>query len=246
MVVQFTFGFITPSGNIIRALLLALNQSQIACSGQAYLPTGSPQVYGGPICLLILQIAGLFTFLVAYDGGHLAGTGTRIADTLFFWKRKQRHSGRRGDPEKVAFRHSPPADVLSETKRAEDSQDDALRVLHLSKRFGRSKEPVVDDMTFGVKHGEVYASLGPNGAGKVCRDPDPFLRGSRSSAGRYRPFPDTLVPVVCQSLISKLLLSPQNTCCSQPSMVWPSLTDFTDDNNLPNPWHSQAHAHQRP
>lgn len=48
--------------------------------------------------------------------------------------------------------------------RTQKSEDDGLRVLHLTKTFGR--ETVLEDVTFGVRHGEVFALLGPNGAGK--------------------------------------------------------------------------------
>lgn len=43
-------------------------------------------------------------------------------------------------------------------------ESDGLRVMHLTKSFG--KNTAVDNVTFGVKHGEVFALLGPNGAGK--------------------------------------------------------------------------------
>ena len=45
-----------------------------------------------------------------------------------------------------------------------NSSNDGLRVLHLTKSFG----PVtaVENLTFGIKRGEVFALLGPNGAGK--------------------------------------------------------------------------------
>ena len=41
---------------------------------------------------------------------------------------------------------------------------DGLRVLHLSKSY--AGKMVVDDVTFGVRPGEIFALLGPNGAGK--------------------------------------------------------------------------------
>jgi ATP-binding cassette, subfamily A (ABC1), member 3 len=150
----------------MRALLLALNQSQIACNGQRYIPAGDIRVYGGPIFYLILQIVGLYAFLVAYDGGYFAGFGTQIAGVVTFWKRGSIQRGR-NDPEKTGYSRNPPADVVAEIARTEGSTDDALKILHISKEFGRSKQPVVDDVTFGIKYGEVYASLGPNGAGKV-------------------------------------------------------------------------------
>jgi ABC-type multidrug transport system ATPase subunit len=55
-------------------------------------------------------------------------------------------------------------DVANELSRVTDSQD-GLRVLHLTKSF--KKFVAVEDVTFGVGRGEVFALLGPNGAGKT-------------------------------------------------------------------------------
>ena len=148
--VQFSYGLLTPSGNLVRALLLGLNQSQLLCRNQGYISyAGDIEVYGGPILYLTLQTLAAYAFLVWYDGG---------------WRP---HIGRFGrlrtgkDVEKDTVIVEP--DVMEETSRAETSTD-GLRLLHLSKRFRR--DTVVDDVTFGVQHGEVFALLGPNGAGK--------------------------------------------------------------------------------
>lgn len=45
-----------------------------------------------------------------------------------------------------------------------NSSNDGLRVLNLTKSFGHVT--AVDNLTFGIKRGEVFALLGPNGAGK--------------------------------------------------------------------------------
>ena len=42
--------------------------------------------------------------------------------------------------------------------------DDIIRIQHLSKRFGEVQ--AVDDLSFSVKKGELFAFLGVNGAGK--------------------------------------------------------------------------------
>ncbi|GJN69804.1 hypothetical protein PLICBS_003856 [Purpureocillium lilacinum] len=44
------------------------------------------------------------------------------------------------------------------------AREDGLRVMHLTKSFG--KDAAIDNVTFGVKRGEVFVLLGPNGAGK--------------------------------------------------------------------------------
>jgi ATP-binding cassette, subfamily A (ABC1), member 3 len=53
--------------------------------------------------------------------------------------------------------------VSNELTRVSSSQD-GLRVLNLTKNFGKTL--AVDNVTFGVPRSEVFALLGPNGAGK--------------------------------------------------------------------------------
>jgi len=42
-----------------------------------------------------------------------------------------------------------------------------IRVQHLTKRYGKSANAAVDDVSFDVHPGELFAFLGPNGAGKT-------------------------------------------------------------------------------
>jgi ABC-type multidrug transport system ATPase subunit len=55
-------------------------------------------------------------------------------------------------------------DVLKEANEASAS-DDLLRVLNVSKTFGKNK--VVDNVSLGVSQDTIFALLGPNGAGKT-------------------------------------------------------------------------------
>ena len=55
-------------------------------------------------------------------------------------------------------------EVAQELTRVTSSRDDGLQVLNVTKAFG--KNVAVEDITFGVRRGEVFALLGPNGAGK--------------------------------------------------------------------------------
>ena len=45
--------------------------------------------------------------------------------------------------------------------------DPIIRVEHLSKRYKGATVPAVDDVSFDVAPGELFAFLGPNGAGKT-------------------------------------------------------------------------------
>ena len=45
--------------------------------------------------------------------------------------------------------------------------DPIIRVEHLTKRYKKSATPAVDDISFDVGQGELFAFLGPNGAGKT-------------------------------------------------------------------------------
>jgi ABC-2 type transport system ATP-binding protein len=45
--------------------------------------------------------------------------------------------------------------------------DSMIQVDHLVKRYKKSKVPAVDDISFDVAPGELFAFLGPNGAGKT-------------------------------------------------------------------------------
>lgn len=151
-IVQFTFGLITPSGTLLRVLLLALNQSQLLCRQRQFVSyAGDITVYGGPYLYFILQIIGFYAFLVCHDSGW------RPAFLNVRWSRKS-HQDDEKDPGGAT------EDVLRETRRAGTCKDE-LRLLHVNKQF--KHKTVVDDATFAVDDGEALALLGPNGAGKT-------------------------------------------------------------------------------
>jgi ATP-binding cassette, subfamily A (ABC1), member 3 len=137
--------------NLFRAVELGLNSYIIRCrdTGMVTDP-GSIYAYGGPILLLCFQIVGLF-FLTMYIEGVSMSWFNGKAETSISDHEKTASSGR--------------ADVDAETARVEASESDLLRVLHISKRFGANH--AVEDLSFGLRTGEIMALLGPNGAGKT-------------------------------------------------------------------------------
>ncbi|RBQ82602.1 hypothetical protein VDGD_07454 [Verticillium dahliae] len=150
--VHFIVSIFAPIGSVARSLLLALNLFSTACDGDvvASNPGGMLQ-YGGPILYLILQSIVLFGVLLWGDSGS---PGSSIAG-LFRKKAKEQNAAEATDEE-----------VAKELTRVTSTQngDDGLKVTHVTKSFG--KNTAVDNVTFGIKRGEVFACLGPNGAGK--------------------------------------------------------------------------------
>ncbi|OCK78942.1 ABC transporter, partial [Lepidopterella palustris CBS 459.81] len=153
-IVNFTINLITPIGNLIRGMIISMNLFTAICSGAppvvATYP-GSIKLYGGPIVYLIGQSLVLFSILILSDHGWKLS-----------WLKK---SAPAPDVEEHDTKEK---EVLDEIERVKTS-DDGLRVLHLTKNF-KSKAAgtmtAVDDLSFGVKKGEMFALVGPNGAGK--------------------------------------------------------------------------------
>lgn len=170
-VAHFAFSIITPTGSMIRSLLLALNEFSLLCRGTSVASyPGDIGVYGGPILYLIVQSIVLFMVLVWWDSGYKPAFLTTLPRLL---RRGEVGKGDTVDTEHDGATHSDastlfdPA-VTSEARRIESQtppDTDSLRVLHLNRFFGRGNH-AVQDMTFGIPRGEVFALLGPNGAGK--------------------------------------------------------------------------------
>ncbi|KAK2779107.1 hypothetical protein FQN52_006658 [Onygenales sp. PD_12] len=146
-VVHFVIAAFSPIGNVTRSMFASLNMFSILCDDKEIITyPGDITLYGGPILYLILQSLFLFGLLLWWDSGPLL--------------RKLRAKFKSEDAEEIL---DTDADISNELTRV-SSSNDGLRVLHLSKTFG--KFVAVQDVTFGVARGEVFALLGPNGAGK--------------------------------------------------------------------------------
>ncbi|KAF2493864.1 hypothetical protein BU16DRAFT_58020 [Lophium mytilinum] len=153
-IVNFTFNLVTPIGNLTRALIISLNMFSSLCSGapskMATYP-GGIKLYGGPILYLVGQSLVQFGVLMLVDHGWTPN-----------WFKKP-------TPEPDVEDHdTKETEVLDEIERVACSND-GLRVLHLTKTFKTrafGAVTAVDDLSFGVKKGEIFGIVGPNGAGK--------------------------------------------------------------------------------
>ncbi|KAF9771105.1 hypothetical protein IL306_011270 [Fusarium sp. DS 682] len=150
--VHFVISAFAPIGSALKALFISTNLFSTACEGREL--TDNPSgilYYGGPILYLILQSIILFGLLIWLDTGS---AGASIRGLL------QRGNKPESDEEHVD------EDIIDErekvTRNAENEH--GLRVMHLTKSF--RDNIAVDNVTFGIKRGEVFALLGPNGAGK--------------------------------------------------------------------------------
>ncbi|KAJ6438163.1 outer membrane autotransporter barrel protein [Purpureocillium lavendulum] len=145
---------LAPIGSVARALFLVTNLYSSACVGNEISSRpGDLRAYGSPILCLTIQCV----FLLG----------------LLFWIDTQ-PTGRRGPARDGSIRDRAmdiqrPQQADEGASKAIDSQHavtdlDGLQVRHLTKTFG--KITALDNITFNVARGEVFALLGPNGAGK--------------------------------------------------------------------------------
>ncbi|PGH12947.1 hypothetical protein AJ79_03920 [Helicocarpus griseus UAMH5409] len=147
IVVHFVIAAISPISNVTRSMFASLNMFSILCNEKEVKSyPGDITLYGGPILYLIVQSFFLLGLLLWWDSGPLF--------------RKLREKFKPEDAEDIV---DTDADISNELTRV-SSSNDGLRVIHLSKTFNKSV--AVQDVTFGVSRGEVFALLGPNGAGK--------------------------------------------------------------------------------
>ncbi|ODA81170.1 hypothetical protein RJ55_04134 [Drechmeria coniospora] len=145
LIANWVISAIFPTGSLIRALFVALNTFSTTCDDdklQAY--PGAMTAYGGPILYLAVQAMLLFGLVIWLESGY-GKLSTETAEQS---------------------KEVDDAEIANELVRVDGPGEhaDGLRVVHLTKAFG--KNTVVDNVTFGVPHGEVFTLLGPNGAGK--------------------------------------------------------------------------------
>lgn len=201
-IVHFTLALISPMANLTRALFVSLNVFNLICRDRSIASyPGELTLYGGPILYLILQSACLFGILLWWDSG--------LKISLF-----RRKVYRTQDGEEV---DGPEDEITAEVKRVNTSSDDGLRALHLTKAFGPNV--AVEDVTFGVKRGEVFALLGPNGAGKSTTIS--LIRGDiRPSDGRGEVFVEDISITKRRAAARNFLgVCPQVDACDQMTVI---------------------------
>lgn len=151
LIVHFVISAVVPIGSATRALFLTVNLFSAACDGdQVSSNPGGLLQYGSPILYLVVQCFILFGLLLWFDSGSVGSSLRGL-----FRKDEVAPQEDQSDEE-----------VVNELTRVTSSgtHEDGLRVMHLTKAF--KDNIAVDNMTFGIKRGEVFALLGPNGAGK--------------------------------------------------------------------------------
>ena len=151
---NFTFTLISPTSNLIRALFISMNLFSTLCHGSppkmAKYP-GEITLYGQPILYLIGQSLVLFLILMIVDHKWTAN-----------WFKRP---GAAKDSEDQETREKEVSDEIERIANATDG----LRLQHLTRTFKHRTNGVltaVDDLSLGIKKGEVFAIVGPNGAGK--------------------------------------------------------------------------------
>ncbi|KAH8890857.1 P-loop containing nucleoside triphosphate hydrolase protein [Thozetella sp. PMI_491] len=151
--ISFSLDLIFPIGSMFRAMSIGLNTYQLACHGDSMVTDpGSWWAYGCPIAYLILQIIVLAVILIWMDGDLSA----------VIMKRSPRSSSLApgaGSPSSWG------SAVEKEAARVEQSDADLLRLVRVSKSYG--KHLAVDNVSLGLGESEIVALLGPNGAGKT-------------------------------------------------------------------------------
>ncbi|TWU75987.1 hypothetical protein ED733_006980 [Metarhizium rileyi] len=151
LICHFIISAFSPIANATRTMFVATNLFATACDGDQVSRTPAGLVeYGGPIIYLLIQCLVFFGLLLWFESGNV---GSSIRDITH--RRPPAVSTEELD-----------AEIADEMVRVTSSGQakDGLRVVHLTKSF--KKNTAVENVSFGIKRGEVFALLGPNGAGK--------------------------------------------------------------------------------
>ena len=108
-------------------------------------------------------------------------------------------------------------EISAEVQRTTSSTTDGLRVLHATKAFGSNV--AVQDVTFGVKRGEVFALLGPNGAGKSTTIS--LIRGDMNPSPRSGEIFIDAIPLSKHRALARnsLGVCPQVDACDQMTVL---------------------------
>lgn len=147
LVAHYSMSLLNPMGSLMRAMFISMNLFSTTCEGPVLSqnPAGMDR-FGGPILYLVIQSVAYFLFLL----WHESDSGM----TIFRTSRQKR----------VGTDDIEMDDDLGRETEKAAVDSDGLRVVHLTKSFG--KYTAVDNLSFSIQRGEVFALLGPNGAGK--------------------------------------------------------------------------------
>ncbi|CAK7211181.1 hypothetical protein SCUCBS95973_001046 [Sporothrix curviconia] len=170
LLVHFVVSAVAPIGSVIRSLFITLNLFSVTCTGNELNSNpGSINLYGGPILYLFWQSFLLFGILLWFDSGNVGATFYRFTKML----RRQKKASQTTSHAGVIDGEGGVDGISLEASSSMHGEDDGidglpavrgLRVSHVTKTFKRNT--AVDNVSFHVNHGEVFALLGPNGAGK--------------------------------------------------------------------------------
>ncbi|KAK7416540.1 hypothetical protein QQX98_005144 [Neonectria punicea] len=151
-IAHYVIAIFFPAGSLFRALAVGLNVNSLACDGDVfYSYPAAMDAYGSPILYLVLQAAILFSIILYNDSGN------KIPSFLSRKEKPAASKSMQPEPDDQEMAHEL-------TNVYADNTKEGLSVQNLTKLFG--KFTAVDNITFGIPHGQIFALLGPNGAGK--------------------------------------------------------------------------------
>ncbi len=145
--INFTFGLFSPVANLTHAIFIGIGLFGLTCGNPR---PWSIAMYGGSIMYLSLQCLAFFGIILWLESDR----------TILAFVNRKKQAIPEDSEKSVAIETKEMAENLA----CVQSATSGLRVSHLSKSFG--KHSVVEDVSFNVQVGEIFALLGPNGAGK--------------------------------------------------------------------------------